>query len=205
MESLLTRRELLYAGGALAAITPRAVQPERCSFEGLLDQRRMIRRFKPEPVGDRLIRRLLRAARRAPSAGHTQPWVFVVVRDRRRRERLARAALGQMFIAQAPVVIVAGADQSRSRARYGSRGDRYALIDASFASMLLLLAATEQGLGACFVGAFDDADVARILRLPDDVLPLAVIPVGYPAENPSPLELRPADDVIRFERWKPQS
>ena len=161
----------------------------------------MIRKFKPEPVSDATVRRLIDAATRAPSAGHTEPWSFVVVRDESVRRQLARAALSQMFVAEAPVVIVPCAERSRSRARYRERGDRYALIDASFASMLLLLAVTEAGLGACFVGAFEDAEVSRILGLPKDVQPLAVVPVGVPAEKPRRLGRRKLDQVIRNGKW----
>ncbi|MGH7818971.1 MAG: nitroreductase family protein, partial [Candidatus Binatia bacterium] len=110
-------------------------------------------------------------------------------------------ALGQMFVAEAPVAIVACADFSRSRPRYGARGERYALIDAAFASLLLLLGVTEAGLGATFVGAFRDAEVKRLLGLPEHVQPLAIIPVGVPAESPRPLRRRKPAEVLRRERW----
>jgi len=170
-------------------------------LDTLLDRRRMVRRFTPDPVDDAVVQRLLATGTRAPSAGNTQPWAFVVVREAERRAALARAALGQMFVAEAPVVIVPCADPSRARERYGERAERYAVIDTSFASLLILLAVVEEGLGACFVGAFDDAEVKRLLALPAGVQPLAVVPVGRPAETPPALELRPADSVVHHERW----
>jgi nitroreductase len=197
----VTRRRVLAAGAvALTGAPAASAAPTRCLDE-LLSRRRMIRRFRPDPVSDATVRRLIDAATRAPSAGHTEPWSFVVVRDPSTRQALMRAALSQAFVAEAPVVIVPCAELARSRARYHARGERYAWIDASFASMLLLLAVTEEGLGACFVGAFDDAAVARILGLPQDVQPLAVVPVGVPAETPRGLGRRRLDDVIRSGSW----
>jgi nitroreductase len=167
----------------------------------LLDRRRMVRKFRPTPIPDEAIARCLHAAARAPSAGNTEPWAFVVARDAAIRQRLARAALDQAFVAEAPVVIVACADVPRSKARYAARGERYAVIDVAFASLLLLLQATEEGLGACFVGAFDDARVAKAIGLPPHVLPLAVIPVGVPAERPRNVRLRPERDIVHRDRW----
>jgi nitroreductase len=162
----------------------------------------MVRRFRPDPVGEQVVSRLLDAATRAPSAGHTEPWAFVVVRDEATRAALGRAALGQLWLSAAPVSIVTCADLSRSRLRYGERGERYAWIDGAFASLLLLLAVVEEGLGACFVGAFEDAEVRRLLRLPVHVQPLAIIPVGYAAEHPRKRRRRPLEQLLHHERWR---
>lgn len=161
----------------------------------------MIRRFRSDPVSDATVNRLIATATRAPSAGHTEPWAFVAVRDARTRSELGRAAFGQMFVAESPLVVVACADLSRSRAQYGERGNRYGIIDASFASLLLLLAVVDEGLGACFVGAFEDAAVSRLLRLPADVQPIAIIPIGMPAESPPARKRRPVTAVLHRERW----
>jgi nitroreductase len=207
----MRRRELLAAAGSSAFAFPSmalAAEPSaqesaaRCgSLEKLLGKRRMVRRYRDEPVPPEVVERLIATATRAPSAGHTQPWAFVVVRDAERRRALARAALEQMFVAEAPVVIVACAELERSRRTYGARGDQYALIDTAFASLLLLLAVVEEGLGACFVGAFEDAEVARILGLPGDVKPVAVISIGRPAEQPGRMRLRPRRESVHDERW----
>lgn len=161
----------------------------------------MVRKFRSDPVDDATVRRLLAAAIRAPSAGHTQPWAFIVVRDGEKRRALGRAAHEQTFIGDAPVVVVACADLSRSEARYGERARRYGFIDAAFASLCLLLAVTEAGLGACFVGAFDDDRVARLLDLPATVQPVAIIPIGHPAESPRAMRIRRLEDVVHGERW----
>jgi nitroreductase len=202
MSTFLTRRSILAALGVAVAVRPRAALARDRPLERLLGRRRMVRRFTADPVSDAVVTRLLAAAIRAPSAGHTQPWSFVIVRDEKMRAALARAAYGQMFVADAPVVIVPCADMARSRAKYGERGERYSLIDTAFAALCLLLAVAEEGLGACFVGAIADGEVSRLLGLPSRVQPLAVIPIGYPAESPRPMKLRPLDEVVHRERWR---
>ena len=202
MMQRISRRDVLRAAPIVFAPRSHAALAEPGSaLDDLLARRRMVRRFAPDPVPAATIRRLIAAAVRAPSAGHTQPWAFVVVRAQETRARLAEAALGQRFVATAPVVIVVCADLSRARPRYGERAERYGVIDAAFASLCLLFAVVEAGLGACFVGAFDDAHVARIVGLPDDVRPIAVVPVGRPAETPKRMRLRRVDDVLHRERW----
>jgi nitroreductase len=197
----ISRREVLGCA-ALGLLTgPAGAQEAPRCLDQILARRRMIRKFRSDPVSDDVVRRIVRAAMRAPSAGHTQPWNYVVVRDAAIRRRLGRAALGQMFIAEAPVVIVPCADRARSRSRYGDEGDRYAVIDTAFSSLLLLLAVVEEGLGACFVGAFYEEQVSKILDLPEPVRPLAVVPVGVPAEKPGRLALRPLESVLHFGRW----
>ena len=206
LEAELTRRRLLggIAGGILGAAVPEAAAAERC-LDQLLDRRRMVRRFTDAPVDEATVTRLLAAARRAPSAGDTEPWGFVVVRDPARRRALARAAHGQAFVAAAPVVIAACVDTRRAEPRYRERAGRYGWIDVAFASLLLLLAVAEAGLGACFVGAFDDAEMTRLLELPEGVVPAAVIPVGHPAESPRGKKRRPSSEVVHRERWPARS
>ena len=171
-------------------------------FEALIRKRSMIRAFRPTPLTDGQLHKLLRNAIRAPSAGHLQPWEFIIVRDDATKRRLARAALDQNFIAEAPLVIVTCANTRRSASVYGERGVHfYSLIDVSFASLLLMLTAINEGLGCCFVGAYRDEEVSRILGLPAWVRPVGIIPVGHPAEGPARLSRIPLRDVVHEERW----
>ncbi|MDI3281532.1 MAG: nitroreductase family protein, partial [Bacillota bacterium] len=138
-------------------------------------ERRSIRRFKPSPIPDATLGRLVEAAALAPSAGNLQPWHFCVVKDEAVRRSLARAAGGQSFIAAAPVALVVCADPLRSASRYGRRGaELYCLQDTAAAVQNLLLAATAFGLGSCWVGAFDEELVARALGLPEHLRPVAI-------------------------------
>lgn len=149
--------------------------------------RRSIRAFKGDPVSDDVLRRILEAAQWAPSAGNLQARDFIVVRDPEVKSRLAKAALGQWFIVEAPVNVVVCANLERSASRYGERGRRfYAWLDATAAVENLMLAAHALGLGTCWVGAYRDEEVTEILGLPEWIKPIAIIPIGYPREKPSP-------------------
>ena|SRR3990170_1555384 len=171
-------------------------------FEKVLRKRWMVRSFKPTPVPDEKVWKILRNAIRAPSAGHLQPWDFVIVKDRNTKTRLARAALNQTFIEEAPVVIVACANTHRSATRYGERGIRfYSLIDTAFASLIILLTAVNEGLGASFVGAFHDEEVSKILGLPDHIRPVGIINVGHPKEKPTRLNRIPLENLVHPEKW----
>ena len=124
-------------------------------FETVVKKRRMCREFLDRDVPQEKIERVIDLASRYPSAGHTEPQEFIVVRDQRMKQALAQAALEQMFIAQAPLVIVVVSDIRRSARRYRERGVHFfSITDGSFAAMLVLLAVVNEGLGACFVGSF---------------------------------------------------
>jgi nitroreductase len=112
--------------------------------------------------------------------------------------------LGQHYVAEAPLVIVVVSDTRRSKQRYGKRGEQfYSIVDGSFAAMLLMLASINEGLGAAFVGAFDDAAVRAVLNLPEAVRPVGIIPIGYCAERGERLPRLPRERVILYEEWKP--
>src|SRR5215208_6399671 len=161
-------------------------------FETVVKKRRMCREFLDRDVLQEKIDRILDLALRYPSAGHTEPQEFIVVRDQRVKENLAQAALEQMFVAQAPLVIVVVSDTRRSARRYGERGVHFfSITDGSFAAMLILLAVVNEGLGACFVGSFYDEEVQDVLGLPPEVRPIGIIPIGYCAEEPRELRADP--------------
>jgi nitroreductase len=125
-----------------------------------------------------------------------QAYEIFLVRDERKKEALADAALGQEFVAEAPVVLVFCANPSRSARRYGSRGrDLYSIQDATIACTFAMLAATSLGLGSCWVGAFDDEEVKRILGI-KDLKPIAILPIGYPAQRPFPTSRRSLKDLV---------
>ncbi len=164
--------------------------------------RRSIRRYMPEEVPWEHVETLIDAARWAPSAGNLQPWEFVVVQDQGLKEKLARAALGQSFVAEAPVVVVVCADPLRSARVYGPRGSGlYCIQDTAAATQNMLLAAHALGLGTCWVGAFDEVAVRRVLGIPPEVRPVAVVPIGHPAERPRPPRRRGLGEIIHREGY----
>ena len=170
-------------------------------FGTVVKRRRMCRSYSDRDVPQEKLDRILDLACRCPSAGHTEPQEFVVVRDRWVKEALARAALGQMFVAQAPLVIAVVSDTRRSARRYGARGVHfYSIIDGAFVAMLILLAA-EEGLGACFVAAFHDREVQEVLGLPPDVRPIGLVPVGYCVEGLRRLARRSKARIVHHDRY----
>lgn len=164
--------------------------------------RRSIRAFTEEEVTDEEIEKILEAARWAPSAGNIQPWEFIIIRRSDIKREIARAALNQTFIEEAPVVIVVCADELRSSRVYGSRGaSLYCIQDTAAAIENMLLAACALGLGACWVGAFYEEEVRRILKVPKGLRPVAIIPIGRPAESPPPPYKRPLREIIHYETF----
>lgn len=162
-----------------------------------IKKRRSIRVFEPtKKITDEQVEKLLEAARWAPSAGNLQSRFFYVVTNQKTKEMLAKAAQNQDFVTQAPLAIVVCADLEASESRYGKRGRKlYAIQDAAIAAQNIWLAATDLGLGACWVGAFDEKEVARILNIPQNLQPLAILPVGYPAESPEPPWRKPMKEI----------
>ena len=149
-----------------------------------LKNRRSTRAFAKKDVPEGMVRALLEAAILAPSAGNLQSRRFFVVRREDARAALAAAASGQEFIHEAPVALVVCADSSIAR-RYGERGaELYSILDCAAAIQNLMLKAHALGLGTCWVGAFDENEVARILNLPANLRPVSIIPIGFPNEQP---------------------
>ncbi|MGQ9513600.1 MAG: nitroreductase family protein [Thermoproteota archaeon] len=170
-------------------------------FEAIKD-RRSVRSFKQKPVPENLIKKILEAASLAPSAGNLQAWEFIIIKDSVTKMEISKAAFYQSFIAEAPVDVVVCANQKRSSERYGRRGrDLYSICDASAATQNLLLAAHALGLGSCWVGAFDETSVSKILGLPDGVKPIAIVPIGYAGETPSPRSRIPLREIVHMQRY----
>jgi nitroreductase len=165
--------------------------------------RRSVRAFKPTPVPDELVNKVLEAAQWAPSAGNLQARSFIVVKDSKIKTDLYIAALHQSFIKEAPINIVVCADERRSEIRYGQRGrELYSILDASAAVQNLLLAAHALGLGTCWIGAFNDNSVKRALSLPDWLRPIAIIPMGFPDEKPVAPPRVPLKEVTYLDRYE---
>lgn len=197
-------------------------------FQDVVLGRRMVRNFAARPVEPELVVRILELARRAPSAGFTQGQSFVVVTRPALRQAVAdicgEAAYVERgfdpFISRAPVLIVACTSEAAYHQRYqepdklGAEGAEivwpvpYWHMDAGCAVMLVLLAAVDLGLAAAFAGAPDLTPLRTLLRIPPEVTPVGVIPLGYPApDQPSPSLRRgrkPAAQQIFFEHWDPQ-
>lgn len=166
-----------------------------------IKERRSVRKFKDRAVGKEIVGKLLDAAQMAPSAGNLQARDFIVVFNKITKQKLTAAALGQSFIEQAPVVIIAVANTGRSSRVYKSRGELYAIQDATAGIENILIAAYSMGLATCWVGAFDEYAVRELLSIPQTARPVAIIPVGYPDESPAAPPRIDMDKVVHRETW----
>ena len=160
-------------------------------FDDVVKRRKMIREYDldRQQIPDQIITKLIKNAHRAPSAGHTQVQEFIVVKDASTKKKLRKAAVNQEYVERAPLLIVVCSNTSRS------------VIDGAFASVLILLSAVNEGIGACFVGAFEDNKVSEILELPKDVRPTGIICIGYPAEKPEKLERIDVKALVHYEKY----
>lgn len=161
--------------------------------------RKSVRSYLDRPVEKEKLDRVLNAVRLAPSAGNRQEWRFVVVSDPEKRRRLAEEAAGQRFIADAPIVIAACAETDGKIMRCGQACYP---IDVAIAIDHLTLAAVAEDLGTCWIGSFDPDTVRQILGIPEEIVVVELLPLGYPKDPESIAKSRlPVETVVRYEKW----
>ena len=163
--------------------------------------RRSTRKYKPDPVPEKVFLRVMEAARLAPSGKNLQPWHFVIVKDIETKQKLAVASAHQYFIAEAPLVIVACAYPENSYAKMGRYMKSWP-VDVAIAVDHLMLMAEEEGLGTCWIGSFREEEVKDILDVPEDVKVLALTPLGYPDEEPKDRGRKELEEIISFDRFE---
>lgn len=156
------------------------------TFEAIL-KRRSIRKYDRKPLREGDLRKVLEAGRQAPSAANRQPWHFIVVQDPDEKRALAQACSGQVWLADA-AVIIAGVGRP-------TVNDKWYAVDVAIALENMILAATALGYGTCWIGAFDQAEVKSLLGVPDDMVVVALTPVGWPGDQP---ESRPRQPLAEF-------
>jgi nitroreductase len=158
------------------------------AFSELIQKRYSVRGYKPDPVEEYKLQQVLEAARMAPTGGNRQQFQLVVIHTKGREEEVSRI-YGREWFVQAPIVICACRTSAGSGVNIGIVMDH------------LILAATELGLGTCWIGAFDRAATREVLGLPDDVDPVVFTTLGYPADPPRPKARKPLSELVRYERW----
>lgn len=162
-----------------------------------IESRRSVRSYDKKDVPKELIAQILVAGTYAPSAGNVQEWEFIIVKDRKTKEKLFESALRQEQIREAPVIIVVGANLKKIGLKYRERGKNvYSLQDTAACVQNMLLAAHALGLGTCWIGAFDENKVSSAVQLPDEIRPMAMITVGFPLIY----KKLPSPDRVSFER-----
>jgi nitroreductase len=170
-------------------------------FFKTIENRHSVRAFTPELIEEAKLKKILEVVNSAPSAGNLQAYEVILVKDLAQKKKLVDACMGQSFIAAAPVVLVFCTNPSRA-SRYGERGkDLYSIQDATIACTHAHLAAAAQGLGSCWIGAFDPKKVAEVIGAPFGVEVVAVLPMGYPAKEPRPTSRRKIEDLVKEERF----
>lgn len=165
-----------------------------------IKSRRSVRSYKTEPVPEDKLMKVLEAVRLAPSGKNGQPWRFVVVRDETLRKGLIPACHQQTFIADAPIMIVACAKESESYQNHGGYMKSFP-VDIGIAFDHLMLAAVAEGLGTCWIGAFEEEKVKQVLNIPADLRVVALTPLGFPTEQPAARSRKNMSDIVFYDRF----
>jgi nitroreductase len=175
-------------------------------FKDVVANRKSVRSYSNQAVEEEKLTGILEAARIAPSWANKQCCNYIVVRDKAKIEALA----GMFFswIKEAPIILAACADPKESGVRNGMD---YYLVDVGISMQQLVLAATSEGLGTCWIGAFDEAKVKKVLEVPKNVKVIALTPVGYPAEESMKIKIgkkligagkrRSLEEMVHKEKW----
>ncbi len=164
-----------------------------------IESRKSVRSYQNRPIEEEKLNRILEAARLAPSASNRQEWRFVIVQDEETRKRLVDAANNQSFIAEAGVIIACCADSTDHVMPCGIKC--YA-IDVAIAIDHLTLAAVSEGLGTCWIGAFDPKKVREILGIPEEITVVELLPLGYPTDSSPKEKIRkPISEIVHREKW----
>ena len=161
-------------------------------------KRQSIRDFEDRQIPEEKLMSVLEAARLAPSANNRQPWKFIVVKDHKRRQELARAAGGQSFIAEAPIIIAAVATNVES---VMSCGVPSYPVDLSIAVDHMTLASVDEGLGTCWIGDFSQEKVKEILRIPEKYRVVTLFPLGFPKRETGTKFRKSLEQIVCYETF----
>jgi len=164
-----------------------------------ISERSSVRAYKASEVGEDKLKKILEAARLAPSASNRQDWKFIIVKNAETKKKLAEAAFSQSFIGEAPIVIVACGTEPKA---IMSCGQPAYTVDVSIACAFMILQAYELGLGTCWIGAFKEDEVKRILKIPEEIRVVAMTPLGYPDQPPSQKLRKSLDQIVCHEKFE---
>ncbi len=156
--------------------------------------RRSIRCYESKEIPEEVMRQILETGRQAPSAANRQPIHFVIVKDHEVAKKFSNMPFNG-FIKESPVVIVACADTGSLLT------GKWAVVDATIAMQNMVIAAWTLGVGSCWIGAFDEKRVKESLKIPDKWKVVALITLGYPAEEPKPKNKKSFEDLFSFDTF----
>jgi nitroreductase len=164
----------------------------------LISARYSVRAYKPDPVEDEKLHQVLNAAQLAPTADNRQPFKIIVIHTQGKEAEL-RKIYNREWFTQAPLILCACGVPRLSWVRRDQR--RYLDVDVAIVMDHLILAATDLGLGTCWIAAFNAAAARQVLGLPEEIEPLIFTPLGYPADLPRPKERKPLEELVKYESW----
>ena len=166
----------------------------------LIKKRKSIRKYDlSKPVSEELLNKVLDAARIAPSACNIQPWHFIVIRDSKVKEEMKEAYDKEWFYT-APVIIVGCVDTSASWKRSFDKFDS-ALVDITIAFDHLILAAANEGLGTCWIAAFNPVPAEKILKTPSNIKIAIMTPLGFPATDPAARPRKELKEIVHHDKY----
>lgn len=168
-------------------------------LQDVIRKRQSIRDYEDKPVPEEKLRKVLEAARLAPSAGNGQHWKFIVVRDEKLRQQLSQAANGQAHVAKAPVVIAAVALLPDYVMKCGVPSHA---VDLAIAVDHMTLAAADEGLGTCWIGLFSQEEARKILKIPEKYKIVTLLPLGFPRQAGRPKTRKSLDEIVCYETFK---
>ena len=166
-----------------------------------IKKRMSVHKFKSKAVNRDTLLTILEAGTKAPSAGNSQNWYFVVIDDKDKINRIARATLQPETFYNVPYVVVVCSDATKIRSEYKQRGELYAIQNVAAAIENILLVATDQGVDSVWIGAFADETVKAVLKIPQEVDVHAILPFGYRDEVPFRTRRRSLSHVTWFNTW----
>ena len=167
-------------------------------FSELIKARYSVRAYKPDPVEEEKLHQVLEAAQLAPTAANRQPFQLIIIHTAGREAELRRI-YPRAWLTQAPLIVCICGIPAEGWVRVD--GKNYTDVDVAIAMDHLVLAATDLGLGTCWIAAFDPDAARQVLGLPEGVEPIAFTPLGYPAGRPGPKQRKALDELVRYERW----
>ena len=166
-----------------------------------LDKLRSIRSFKSEKIPENVVRNILEVGRHTSTAHNIQPWHFVVIKDPEMKKKVAKVSRGQHWMANADVIVCGCALMDIVWSRMGGYMTSFA-VDITIAMDHMILAAANEGLGTCWIGAFDEKQVKEILQVPENVHVVALTPIGYPGQEPKDRGRKTLSEIISYEKFE---
>lgn len=166
-----------------------------------INSRRSIRKYLNKKIPANIIKQLITAGMNAPSSYNSQPWIFILIKDKKTMQAIVDAKGGSQFITSAPLMIASCYDESKTLDKYHN------IENVSLSVENILLAAHSLGLGACYIGAFDPENpkveslISKALKLPKKVHIVSLISIGYPDQEPKAKKMRKFSEVVKNEHY----